>query len=199
MPVVAGRVFLFDTRMAYRICFVNQNTEATVYNNSLNWQHYALVAGVSMLLWVLLTGSLDRQELISGVVVSFLVTVLFASRLSIFTGFRFSWLAPVHILIYLGHFMLALVQANFDLALRILTPSLPIRPQMIEVKTILKSPLAKLMLANTITLTPGTLVVDVVGDRLQVHWVYCPPGITSQSATEQIVSKLEKQIGRFLI
>ena len=177
---------------------MSQNTEAT-YNNSLHWQHYVLVAGVSMLLWILLTGSLDSQELISGAVVSFLVTFLFASRLTIFTGFRFSWLAPVHILFYLGHFLLALLQANFDLARRILTPSLPIRPQMIEVKTILKSPLAKLMLANTITLTPGTLTVDVVGDRLQVHWVYCPPGMTSQSATEEIVTKLEKQIGRFLI
>jgi multicomponent Na+:H+ antiporter subunit E len=35
------------------------------------------------------------------------------------------------------------------------------------------------MLANTITLTSGTLTVDVIGDRLQVHWVNCPTGTTS--------------------
>jgi multicomponent Na+:H+ antiporter subunit E len=178
---------------------MNENTEPAVYDNSLRWQHYAFVAGVSMLLWILLTGSLDRQELIAGGVVSFLVTVLFTSRLTLFTGLRFSWLAPVYLLYYFGNFLIALLRSNFDLAMRILSPSLPIRPEMVEVRTVLKSPLAKLMLANTITLTPGTLTVDVIGDRLQIHWVYCPPGTTSQSATEQIVTDFEKHIGRFLI
>lgn len=178
---------------------MNDDIESAVNDNALCWQHYALVAGACMLLWVLLTGSLDRQELIAGAVVSFLVTALFTSRLVIFTGFRFSWLAPVYILSYLGNFLVALVLANFDLAVRVLSPSLPIRPEMVEVKTVLKSPLAKLMLANTITLTPGTLTVDLIEDRLQVHWVNCPPGTTSQSATEQIVANFEKHIGRFLI
>jgi len=165
-----------------------------VYDDSRQWQHYVFVAGVCMMLWILLTGSFNWQELVVGAIVSFLVTFLFASRLTIFTGFRFSWLAPVYILSYLGSFLLALIRSNFDLARRILSPSLPIRPEIVEVKTVLKSPLAKLMLANTITLTPGTLVVDIIGDRLQVHWVYCPPGITSQAATEQIVSVFEKHI-----
>jgi multicomponent Na+:H+ antiporter subunit E len=178
---------------------MNENTEATVYDDSLHWRHYVFVAGVSMMLWILLTGSFNSQELIAGAVASFLITFLFASRLTIFTGFRFSWLAPVYILSYLANFLIALMRSNFDLAKRILSPTLPIRPEMVEVKTVLKSPLAKLMLANTITLTPGTLVVDVVGDRMQVHWVYCPPGTTSQAATEEIVSEFEKHIGRFLI
>lgn len=178
---------------------MKENTESVVYKHSLHWQHYALVAGVNMLLWVLLTGSLSAQELIAGAVVSVLLSVLFASRLSIFTGFRFSWMAPIYILSYLGNFLMALLRANFDLALRVLSPSLPITPKMVEVKTTLKSPLAKLLLANTITLTPGTLTVEVSGDRLQVHWVNCPPGSTSLFATEQIVSNFEQHIKRFLV
>lgn len=178
---------------------MNDDTNLAGSNNPLRWQHYALVAGVSFLLWILLTGSLDPQELIAGVAVSFLITTIFASRLTIFTGFRFSWLAPVYILSYLGNFLMALLRANFDLARRVLSPALPIRPEMVEVKTELKSPLGKLLLANTITLTPGTLTVDVIGDRLQVHWVNCPPGTTSQSATDQIVTNFEKHIKRFLI
>ncbi len=178
---------------------MNDDIESAVNDSALCWQHYALVTGTCMLLWILLTGSLDSQELIAGGVVSLLVTALFTSRLIIFTGFRFSWLAPVYILSYLGNFLVALLLANFDLAVRVLSPSLPIRPEMVEVKTVLKSPLAKLMLANTITLTPGTLTVDLIDDRLQIHWVNCPPGTTSQSATKQIVANFEKQIGRFLI
>ncbi len=178
---------------------MDDNIDFSVKDRPLCWQHYALVAGTSMLLWTLLTGTLDRQELITGGFVSFLVTALFTSRLAIFTGFRFSWLAPFYIFSYLGIFLIALLRANFDLSVRVLSPSLPIRPKMVEVKTALKSPLAKLMLANTITLTPGTLTVDVIDDRLQVHWVNCPPGSTSQTATQEIVANFEKHIGRFLI
>jgi multicomponent Na+:H+ antiporter subunit E len=171
----------------------------TVRQGVVSWQHYALVAGVSMVLWLLLTGSLEPQEIIAGAVVSLLVTVIFGARFTIFTGFRFSWLAPLHILSYLASFVVALVRANFDLAGRVLSPSLPIRPAMVEVRTRLKSPLGKLLLANTITLTPGTLTVDVIGDRLQIHWVYCPDGMTAEQATTQIAARFEKHLSRFLL
>jgi len=165
---------------------------------ALGWQHYALVAGTSLLLWVLLTGTLNPQELLTGAVVSLAVTALFARRLTIFSGFRFTPMAPLYILSYLGNFLLALVRANFDLAGRVLSPSLPIHPDIVEVKTQLKSPLAKLLLANTITLTPGTLTVDVEGDTLLVHWVNCPPGIDTKMATAQIAADFEQHISRFL-
>jgi len=99
----------------------------TVQQVAVSWQHYLLVAGVSMALWLLLTGSFDKQELIAGAVVSVLVTAIFGARFTIFTGFRFSWLAPLYILAYLANFLVALVRANFDLAMRVLSPSLPIR------------------------------------------------------------------------
>ena len=161
--------------------------------------HYALVFFVSLLLWVLLTGTLNRDELVAGAMVSLTVTVLFGARFTIFTGFRFSWLAPVYILTYLGNFFVALVRANLDLAARVLAPSLPINPALVEINTQLKSPLGKLLLANTITLTPGTLTVDVVEDKLLVHWVYCPPGTDMQQATETIAATFEKHLSRFLI
>ena len=174
-------------------------SDNTVQQGSVTWQHYILVAGVSMLLWLLLTGSLDTQELIAGAVVSILVTAIFGARFTIFAGFRFSWLAPLYILIYLASFTVALVRANFDLAARVLSPSLPIRPAMVEVRTSLKSPLGKMLLANTITLTPGTLTVDVIGDRLLVHWVYCPEGMSTEEATAQIAARFEKHLGGFLL
>jgi len=172
--------------------------QAEQYPSALGWQHYALVFATSLLLWVLLTGTLNSQELLSGAVVSLVVTILFARRLAIFGGFRFTFLAPFYILSYLGNFLLALVRANFDLAGRVLSPSLPIHPELVEVKTSLKSPLAKLLLANTITLTPGTLTVDVEGDTLLVHWVNCPPGINTKMATAQIAGDFEQHISRFL-
>jgi multicomponent Na+:H+ antiporter subunit E len=40
-----------------------------------------------------------------------------------------------------------------------------------------------MLLANSITLTPGTLAVDIRGDRILVHWVDCPPGTDLDRAT----------------
>lgn len=168
-------------------------TSATV-----SWSHYALVFFVALLLWLLMAGNLNSDELLAGVLVSLTVTLLFGSRFTIFTGFRFSWLAPLYILIYLAHFFAALLRANLDLAARVLAPSLPINPALVEINTKLKSPLGKLLLANTITLTPGTLTVDVTDDRLLVHWVYCPPGTDMQQATEKIATAFERHLSGFL-
>ncbi len=171
----------------------------TLVTPAISLRHYALVFGVCLLLWVLLVGNLAGQELLAGMVVSALVTLLFGSRFGILTGLRFSPLVPLYILGYLGYFMVALVRANLDLALRVIAPSLPIRPALVEVKTTLKSPLGRLLLANSITLTPGTLSVDVRDDTLLVHWVYCPPGTDAQQATDKIAASFERHIGRFLL
>lgn len=168
------------------------------FGDAMGWRHHALVFVVCLLLWQLLVGHLDWQELIAGIVVSGAVTALFGSRFQIFTGFRFSWRAPLYILSYLGHFMVALVKANFDLAGRVLSPSLPIRPRIVEIRTGLRSPLGRLLLANTITLTPGTLTVDVEDDRLLVHWVYCPEGMPAEAMTRAVAGRFEEHLARFL-
>ena len=173
--------------------------EDSLDTRTTSWSHHVFVFGILVLLWVLLTGSLELQELVAGTVVALAVTLLFGARFTILTGFRFSWLAPLHILIYLGHFLVALLRANVDLAGRVLSPSLPINPALVEIKTSLKSPLGKLLLANTITLTPGTLTIDVDDDRMLVHWVFCPPGTDLQQATEKISATFERHLSRFLI
>lgn len=151
-----------------------------------------------LLLWMGLVGKLDTQEIVSGVLVALVLSMLFYRRASIFNGLRPTWLMPVHILIYLIDFAAALIIANLDLARRVLTPSLPIRPEIVVVETGLQSRLGRLLLANTITLTPGTLSVDYDENRLSVHWVYSPPGLNPQQVTEKIVGRFERHLGRFL-
>ncbi len=166
---------------------------------ALGKPHYFFVFFISLLLWLLLAGSWNPQELLAGALVSGMIVLLFGSRLVIFTGIRFSPMAPLYVLQYLGSFLVALVLANLELAKRILTPSLPIRPEMVELHTKLESPLGRMLLANSITLTPGTLTVDVDGDRLLVHWVYCPSGTDTEQATSLIASSMEKRLIRFLL
>ena len=75
-------------------------------------------------------------------------------------------------LIYLiGPFFIALAKANFDVAFRVLTGK--INPGIVKISPDLKTDLGVTMLANSITLTPGTLTVDVDEDSkdLYIHWI----------------------------
>ncbi|HIJ47989.1 MAG TPA: cation:proton antiporter, partial [Gammaproteobacteria bacterium] len=112
-------------------------------------------------LWMLLTGSLQWSELLTGTVIAALITGL--SQRLVDSGSQsdliFTPRSLLSLLRYLRVFALALIQANLDMARRVLSPSLPIDPAVVEVETTLQSTLGKLVLANSITLTPGTLTV----------------------------------------
>lgn len=160
--------------------------------------HYLFTFGIVVLLWILLAGSLRLDEVIAALIVGVIVTALAVPRLSIIAGVRLSPSAPISLGKYLVTFFRALILANLDVARRVLSPSLPIRPAVVEVRTGLKSSLGKLLLANSITLTPGTLSIDVQGDRLLVHWIDCAPGSDMDSATRAIAESFERHISGFL-
>jgi multicomponent Na+:H+ antiporter subunit E len=75
-------------------------------------------------------------------------------------------------IIYLFIFIWECIKANIDVAYRVLHPAMPIRPGIVKVKTTLKSDMAKMLLANSITMTPGTISVDIIDDNLYIHWIY---------------------------
>ncbi|MBT2971233.1 MAG: Na+/H+ antiporter subunit E [Candidatus Thiodiazotropha sp. (ex Ctena orbiculata)] len=150
------------------------------------------------LLWLMLTASLEIAELIAGLAVAAVVTLASRPHLPLFAGLRFTPGAVPPFLTYLGVFLIELVRANFDMARRVLSPSLPLRPGVVEVRTRLESSLGRLILANSITLTPGTLTVDLRGDSILVHWVDIPPGSDIESATRAITSKFERHLVGFV-
>jgi multicomponent Na+:H+ antiporter subunit E len=163
--------------------------------NSL--KSYLVLTGVLFLLWVLLSGSLAAEELIAGMVVA-IVAAMATSRIELFNGIKLELYAPVALVKYLVHFVVALVRANLDMARRVLTPALPLHPEIVEVQTQLQSDLGRLLLANSITLTPGTLTIDVKDNRLLVHWVDSRAGTNLEQATRAIAAGFEHNIKGFL-
>jgi len=75
--------------------------------------------------------------------------------------------------------------------LRVLNPKLPIRPGIVKVKTSLRSPMARMILANSITLTPGTFIVDIKEEYLYVHWIEVRGDGNADEATQMIASGFE--------
>lgn len=73
---------------------------------------------------------------------------------------------------FFGPFLWALVKANIDVALRVITGR--VKPGIVKVASGLESGLAQTVLADSITLTPGTMTVDVdpANGDLYVHWIY---------------------------
>jgi multicomponent Na+:H+ antiporter subunit E len=152
----------------------------------------------SLLTWVLLTGSLATDELVLGMLVSLVVMLAAGDRLALLSGLRLTPLAPLHLLRYLGYFFGQLALSNLDVARRVISPTLPIQPELVEVRTGLRSDLGRMLLANSITLTPGTLTVEAEGDRLLIHWIDSTPGSDLESATRAIAAGFEKHISGFL-
>ena len=127
--------------------------------------------GILFLVWLGFTTSLDPQEVITGVVLSLLIA-LFAFKT--FTDYGLSFFHPkkvFNIIKFIFVFLIALIKSNFDVARRVINPKLPINPGIVTYKTELKSDTAKVLLANAITLTPGTLTVDVIGNDMYIHWI----------------------------
>ncbi len=85
------------------------------------------------------------------------------------------------------------VRANFDVAYRVLHPNVPIRPGIVRVRTELTSDLAKTFLANSITLTPGTLTIDIDGQDFYVHWINIESD-DPEEQTEIIIRRFERML-----
>ena len=85
------------------------------------------------------------------------------------------------------------LKANIDVAYRVIHPSSPIKPGIVKVKSSLTSDTALTFLANSITLTPGTLTVDIDKNQgfLYVHWINVWTE-DMEEATKKIVYRFEK-------
>ncbi|MBM4024384.1 MAG: hypothetical protein FJ280_03120 [Planctomycetes bacterium] len=132
---------------------------------------------LAFLVWVLVTwpfvdGRVDLQVVVAGLIASFLAAILFHE---ILPKEHHVFLSPVRVfwfLVYVPVFFYHMGRANLDVVYRALHPALPIRPGIVKIKTSLKTDSAITALANSITLTPGTLTVDLTDDGyLYVHWI----------------------------
>ncbi len=152
---------------------------------------------LSLILWLLLTFSITLPNLIVGSVISLITTLIFGKH---FVRNVYKFLEPRRyfwLIVYLFVFVWACIRANLDVAYRVLHPAMPIRPGIVKVKTVLKSDFARTVLANSITMTPGTISVDIIDDYLYIHWIY----IRSENPevyTPMILGRFENYIKKIL-
>lgn len=148
---------------------------------------------LGLLVWLGLSWPVDWRHLLVGIFVaafvSYMTGDMFVKRPYVFKhASRYLWF-----LYYLPIFFWECIKANIDVAYRVIHPKRPINPGIVKVKTTLKSDTALTFLANSITLTPGTLSVDIDQEKgyLYVHWIDVKQEDV-EKATALIVQRFER-------
>ena len=155
---------------------------------------FAASAVLLFALWLLLTGSFDPQEMIVGAVAALLVAALANGPARSLAGGRAPFIKRVvYGVAYVPYLLWQILLANIDVARRVVNPRLPINPGIVRIHTNLTSPLGRLALTSSITLTPGTLTVETDGSDLFIHWIdVSAEGI--EEATSKIVGGFERYL-----
>lgn len=120
------------------------------------------------LLWLLLSGEDKELLLILGLASALLVAVV-TLRMDRIDGEGRDLVPGPGILAFWPWLTGQVILANLDVARRILSPRLPISPRVIRVPASQATDLGRTTFANAITLTPGTLSMDLAGNEVEVH------------------------------
>jgi len=143
--------------------------------------------------WILLAG-FNLNELIVGALTSLVLSVVIAKNINYKVDIKLPFKLIVFLVVYIPVFVYHLILANFDIARRVLSFKIPLHPGIVKVKTGLTGDIAKLTLANSITLTPGTLTIDVVDEDLYIHCVDVK-GKNEAENRQNISTSFEKILG----
>ena len=151
---------------------------------------YVSLAIVLMVVWLLFSGHFDALFLALGAV-SVAISVWAAARMDIVDQEGH----PIHnagrVFLYFPWLFREIIKSNIDVARLVLSPSMPISPRVFTVSATQKTAVGRTIYANSITLTPGTVTIDVVGNVLEVH------SLTEASAEGIQSGAMDARVTRF--
>lgn len=144
-------------------------------------RRWILAALIMAVLWLFVRGvslvpRVIAGELLLGLVIgggiALVLRRVYPGRADLGYGIR----ATPYAILYIVAFLTEMVRANFDVAYRVIRPSMPIDPAVVYLPLRVQRPVAIATIANSITLTPGTLTMDYdeEANALYVHAIYGP-------------------------
>jgi len=152
---------------------------------------------LGFIVWMGLNWPPDLHDVIFGVLVAGIVAAITGDLFAraphgLKKAGRYIWF-----LYYIPLFIWECLKANIDVAYRVVHPIVPIRPGIVRVRTKLRSDTGLTFLANSITLTPGTMCVDIDRDNgfIYIHWINVQ-GEEIENYTKHLVEKFENILGR---
>ena len=146
------------------------------------------------LLWLILNLSVALPIVVSGAAIALIITWIFMRRSDTWWQVLLTPRTVFHFIAYMGVFFLELVKANLNMLRYVYSPRIDIHPGIVKINIQLKSPIGRLALANSIALTPGSLVMAIKDDALFIHWLDVKT-VDPELATEMIAGPFEKHLG----
>lgn len=151
---------------------------------------------VYFILWVIFNGRITSEIVIAGIIISVLLDLAVKKFLRInFTNakiFKFIKLLP-DVVFYFIVLIVEIIKANISVTRIVLSSAIQVEPCLVRFTTPLKTTAARIALANSITLTPGTVTVSLEGNELLVHALdKDTAGGLEGSIFEKLLSRMER-------
>lgn len=151
--------------------------------------HRISLAGVLATVWLLWSGQYKALFLGLGALSVALVVTL-SVRMRVVDNEGAPVDVPLRAVLYLPWLVWQIVLSNLDVMRRIVQPGPTISPRLITLPTRPRSEIGRAILANSITLTPGTVTVDVADDHFTVH------ALTEEAAASLLEGEMERRVCR---
>lgn len=148
---------------------------------------------VLFVVWVVANGSVAPALLVLGAAITGVVAYVSARATPTWAGLAWTPDGLRHFLAYSLTFLRELVKANVAMLGYIYAPRIRISPGIVKVRTRLKSPMGRLALANTIALTPGSLILGMEGETLYIHWLDVKT-TDVEEATAELAAPFERHL-----
>lgn len=152
---------------------------------------------IFFLLWIIFNGRITTEIVIFGVVISAALYWFICEFMDFSPRREMEYLKKGgYVLQYLYHLLREIIIANYATMKLICSAGRVVEPALIEFETHFKNDISRFLLANSITLTPGTITVAVKGDRFIVHCLdrTLAEGIES-NVFVKLLEKIESQEG----
>lgn len=149
-----------------------------------------LVLGVLLAAAWLLWSGLFKPLLLALGAFSCVLVLYLSHRMRLFDeqvfALRFAWRLPPY-WAWLGK---EIVKSSLDVSRVVLSPRLPVSPTVIEIEALSKHPVDLAILGNSITLTPGTLTLNIEDGRMTVH------ALTRHGAADVEAGEMNRRVSR---
>ena len=121
-----------------------------------------------LIFWSILAERVTTESSLVGLVIAGIIYMYVKDSLEDTQPIKAVKVFPLWI-VFLVQLISEIIVANIQVAIIVLSKEMPIGPEVVEYKTKIKSDLLKTILANSITLTPGTMSVDIKEDTMLIH------------------------------
>ena len=153
---------------------------------------------VYFLLWIIFNGRITPEIVIAGALISFMLDFFIRKVLRLSLTFNTLIMAArilPDILLYIVVLLVEIVRANVAITRLVLAPEISVEPCLVRFRTPLRTEAARVALANSITLTPGTITVSLEDDEFVVHALTreIAAGLEG-SIFERLLSRMERLV-----